>query len=165
MCLVRWSERMKRRWQMGQPNFFSPVCVRLWRDSSSEREKRRSQPSQMHTNGFSPATQSASPPQSNTTHHRPLFLFLVRVLFLLFGTREETIDREYRCASSCALWGATTWNNLWRSRRTGTRRCAGACPVPFPSPPAAPAAFGFVPQNVPRSVFEPDLTYINLNLT
>jgi len=34
--------------------FFSPVCVRLWRDNSSEREKRRSHPSQLQANGFSP---------------------------------------------------------------------------------------------------------------
>lgn len=27
-CLVRWSLRMKRLSQMGQLNFFSPVCVR-----------------------------------------------------------------------------------------------------------------------------------------
>lgn len=55
MCLARWSERMKRRPHTLQPNFFSPVCVRLWRDSSSERENRRPHRSHWHANGFSPA--------------------------------------------------------------------------------------------------------------
>lgn len=53
-CLARWSLRMKRLWHMGQANFFSPVWVRRWRDSSSERANRRSQPSHLHLNGFSP---------------------------------------------------------------------------------------------------------------
>ena len=57
MCLLRWSLRMKRRSQTGQPNFFSPVCVLLCRDSSSERANRFWQCSKQHTKGFSPATQ------------------------------------------------------------------------------------------------------------
>lgn len=54
-CLVRWSLRMKRLSQTGQTNFFSPVCVRRWRESSSERANFLSQPSQLQLNGFSPA--------------------------------------------------------------------------------------------------------------
>lgn len=54
-CFARWSERMKRRAHTLQPNFFSPVCVRLWRESSSERENRRPHRSHWHANGFSPA--------------------------------------------------------------------------------------------------------------
>lgn len=53
-CLVRWSLRMKRRSHRGQANFFSPVCVRRCRDSSSERANLRSQPCQLQLNGFSP---------------------------------------------------------------------------------------------------------------
>lgn len=45
-CFVRWSLRMKRRSHMLQANFFSPVCVRRWRESSSERANFLSQPSQ-----------------------------------------------------------------------------------------------------------------------
>lgn len=39
ICLLRWSLLMNRLEQTGHTNFFSPVCVRKWRDSSSEREK------------------------------------------------------------------------------------------------------------------------------
>lgn len=53
-CLARWSLRMKRLWHMGQANLFSPVWVRRWRDSSSERANCRSQPSHLHLKGFSP---------------------------------------------------------------------------------------------------------------
>lgn len=45
-CLVKWSLRMKRRSHTLQTNFFSPVCVRRWRESSSERANFLSQPSQ-----------------------------------------------------------------------------------------------------------------------
>lgn len=54
-CLVRWSLRMKRRSHTVHTNFFSPVCVRRWRESSSERANFLSQPSQWQLNGFSPA--------------------------------------------------------------------------------------------------------------
>lgn len=53
-CLVRWSLRMKRRSHTGHTNFFSPVCVRRWRESSSERANLLSQPSQLQLKGFSP---------------------------------------------------------------------------------------------------------------
>lgn len=54
VCLVRWSLRMKRRSHTLHTNFFSPVCVRRWRESSSERANFLSQPSQWQLNGFSP---------------------------------------------------------------------------------------------------------------
>ena len=54
-CFERWSLRMKRRSHTGHTNFFSPVCVRRWRDNSSERANFFSHPSQVHVNGFSPA--------------------------------------------------------------------------------------------------------------
>lgn len=53
-CLVRWSLRMNRRSHTGHTNFFSPVCVRRWRESSSERANLLSQPSQLQLKGFSP---------------------------------------------------------------------------------------------------------------
>lgn len=53
-CFDRWSLRMNGFVQIWQMNFFSPVCVRLWRDSSSERENRRSQFSHLQMNGRSP---------------------------------------------------------------------------------------------------------------
>lgn len=53
-CLVRWSLRMNRRSHTGHTNFFSPVCVRRWRESSSDRANLLSQPSQLQLNGFSP---------------------------------------------------------------------------------------------------------------
>jgi hypothetical protein len=43
---------------MEQANFFSPVCARRWRESSSERLKRRSQPDTGQPYGRSP-TQKA----------------------------------------------------------------------------------------------------------
>ena len=45
---------MKRRSQTGHTNFFSPVCVRRCRDSSSERANCLSQLSQLQLKGFSP---------------------------------------------------------------------------------------------------------------
>lgn len=55
VCFVKWSLRMKRRSHTGQANFFSPVWVLRWRDSSSERANFLSQPSQLQLKGFSPA--------------------------------------------------------------------------------------------------------------
>lgn len=53
-CLVKWSLRIKHLVQRGQANRFSPVCVRKWRVSSSDREKRLMQPAHVHWNGLSP---------------------------------------------------------------------------------------------------------------
>jgi len=53
-CLVRWSLRMNLRSHTGHTNFFSPVWVLRWRDSSSERANLLSQPSQLQLKGFSP---------------------------------------------------------------------------------------------------------------
>lgn len=53
-CLVKWSLLIKRRSHIEQTNFFSPVCVLLCRDSSSDRENCLSHPSHWQTNGFSP---------------------------------------------------------------------------------------------------------------
>ena len=55
MCLLRWSLRMKRFPHSLHPKRFSPVCVRRWRWSSSERVKLLPQKSQLQTNGRSPA--------------------------------------------------------------------------------------------------------------
>ena len=46
---------MKRLSQTEQAKFFSPVCVRVCRTSSSDRANRFTQPLQLHANGFSPA--------------------------------------------------------------------------------------------------------------
>ena len=59
-CLLRWSERMKRLLHVGHANLFSPVCVRRWRWSSSERVKRFPQNSQLQTNGRSPGINRTS---------------------------------------------------------------------------------------------------------
>uniref|UniRef100_A0A8I3P0P9 MYG1 exonuclease n=1 Tax=Canis lupus familiaris TaxID=9615 RepID=A0A8I3P0P9_CANLF len=56
-CLLRWSLRVKRLEHSRQVNFFSRVCVRTWRSSSSERVKRLPQKSQLHTKGRSPVCQ------------------------------------------------------------------------------------------------------------
>ena len=53
-CFVKWSLLMNLRSQIEQTNFFSPVCVRLCRDNSSERENCLAHPSQVQTKGFSP---------------------------------------------------------------------------------------------------------------
>lgn len=53
-CFVRWSLRMKRRSHTGHTNFFSPVWVLRWRDSSSDLANFLSQPSQLQVKGFSP---------------------------------------------------------------------------------------------------------------
>ena len=45
---------MKRLSQTAQTKFFSPVCVRVCRTSSSDRANRFTQPFQSHANGFSP---------------------------------------------------------------------------------------------------------------
>lgn len=54
MCLDRWSLLIKRFGHSGHANFFSPVCVRLCRCSSSLRVKRFPQYCQVHTKGRSP---------------------------------------------------------------------------------------------------------------
>ena len=46
-CLLKWSLRMKRLSHTGQANLFSPVWVRKWRASSSERANLLPQPSQL----------------------------------------------------------------------------------------------------------------------
>lgn len=53
-CLDRWSLRINGFAHILHTNFFSPVCVRLCLDSSSDREKRRSQFSHLQQNGRSP---------------------------------------------------------------------------------------------------------------
>ena len=45
MCRARWSEREKARSQSLQWKGLSPVCLRLWRVSSSERANRQPQSS------------------------------------------------------------------------------------------------------------------------
>lgn len=45
---MRWSERLKARMQMRHWKGFWPVWMRMWRVSSSERLKRRSQLSRGH---------------------------------------------------------------------------------------------------------------------
>lgn len=53
-CLVRWSLRVKRLVHRGQGNRFSPVCVRWWRASSSDRANFLSHPGQSQAKGRSP---------------------------------------------------------------------------------------------------------------
>ena len=53
-CLTKWSDLTNRLAQMEQANFFSPVCIRRWRESSSERANFLSQPSNGHEYGRSP---------------------------------------------------------------------------------------------------------------
>ena len=53
-CFERWSDLTNRRPHTEQPNFFSPVWARRWRDNSSERAKRRPQSSTWHLYGRSP---------------------------------------------------------------------------------------------------------------
>ena len=53
---LRWSLRINFLLQTGHVKFFSPVWVRVWRASSSERAKRFPQPAQPHGKGRSPAT-------------------------------------------------------------------------------------------------------------
>lgn len=54
-CLAKWSERAKHRPHSSHAKLRSPVCCRRWRASSSERANERSQPSNVHRYGFSPA--------------------------------------------------------------------------------------------------------------
>lgn len=60
-CLVRWSLRVKRLEQSGQGKRFSPVCVRWWRASSSERANFLSQPGQSQAKGRSPGRRGQRP--------------------------------------------------------------------------------------------------------
>lgn len=66
-CLVRWSLRMNRRSHTGHTNFFSPVCVRRWRESSSDRANLLSQPSQLQLKGFSP--KKGEKPSHQVSHY------------------------------------------------------------------------------------------------
>lgn len=56
-CLVRWSLLMKHLSHSGQVKRFSPVCVRTWRVSSSDRENFFTQSGHVHRNGLSPVHQ------------------------------------------------------------------------------------------------------------
>lgn len=53
-CLLKWSLRMNLFPHSGQPNLFSPVWVRRWRCSSSERVKLLPQNNQLQMKGRSP---------------------------------------------------------------------------------------------------------------
>lgn len=53
-CLIRWSLRMKRLLHSGHWKRFSPVWVRVWRASSSERANFFTQLGQTHGKGLSP---------------------------------------------------------------------------------------------------------------
>ena len=54
-CFDKWSERVNRLPHSLQANLFSPVWVRRWRWSSSDRVKDLLQNSQLHTKGRNPA--------------------------------------------------------------------------------------------------------------
>lgn len=81
-CFARWSLRMKRLWQTGQANFFSPVWVRRWRDNSSERANLLSQPSHLHLKGFSPLKDR----QVGGYYFNILVIFIQRSQTLLYFT-------------------------------------------------------------------------------
>lgn len=53
-CLVKWSLLMKHFSHSGQLKRFSPVCVRQWRVSSSDRENFLLHSGQVHLKGRSP---------------------------------------------------------------------------------------------------------------
>ena len=52
---LRWSDLMNLLLHTGQMKFFSPVWVRMWRASSSDRANFLRQPSQVQGKGRSPA--------------------------------------------------------------------------------------------------------------
>ena len=54
MCKARWSEREKALSHSLQWKGLSPVCLRLWRVSSSDRANRQPQSSHSQMYGFSP---------------------------------------------------------------------------------------------------------------
>lgn len=68
-CLVRWSLRMNLLSHTGHTNFFSPVCVRRWRESSSDRANLLSQPSQLQLKGFSPKRRKQESEESANESH------------------------------------------------------------------------------------------------
>jgi hypothetical protein len=53
-CLLRWSDRENCLEHASHWNGLSPVCDRMWRASSSDRENRQAQSFQSQPNGFSP---------------------------------------------------------------------------------------------------------------
>ena len=57
---LRWSDLMKRLLQTGQMKFFSPVCVRICRASSSERANFLIHPFQVQGKGRSPEMKQIS---------------------------------------------------------------------------------------------------------
>lgn len=56
---LRWSLLINFLLHTGHAKFFSPVCVLVWRASSSERANLFPQPSQLHGNGLSPITETS----------------------------------------------------------------------------------------------------------
>ena len=65
---LRWSLRMNFLPQTGQVKFFSPVWVRVWRASSSERANLFPQPAQLQGKGRSPKQKN-----SNITNYTNLY--------------------------------------------------------------------------------------------
>lgn len=54
LCRAKWSDRPNARKHVGQMNGLAPVCLRMWRVSSSERAKLQSHSGHVHKYGFSP---------------------------------------------------------------------------------------------------------------
>ena len=82
MCLLRWSLLINLPSHTGQTNFFSPVCVRLWRESSSDRANFFIQKSKLHMNGFSPT--------KGTTYIETLLLHALQLISNNLPNRETS---------------------------------------------------------------------------
>lgn len=122
---------MKRLWHVGQANLFSPVWVRRWRDSSSERANCRSQPSHLHLKGFSPVARQylfnaplalASGASVLIRCILPLHLTCVRPhVGLEVGTLEVGLAAEVVGTNVAAYTG-----RFWLQRAQSSLQCSAA---------------------------------------
>lgn len=143
MCLERWSLRMKRLGHSGQANLFSPkttreivsasasttwlspkcqprlwvspVCVLLWRWSSSERVKRLPQKDQLQTKGRSPVCQRRWALKCDVLPYifpQPEMWHMC--CFFLVGSLKSKTKK----ISITELWEVTAWwPKIWVHRR------------------------------------------------
>jgi hypothetical protein len=129
---LRWSLRMNFLPQTGHVKFFSPVWVRVWRASSSERAKRFPHPVQPHGNGRSPAKIK----QHNSTHFTIHTCPLCRQSPLIFSLKVGWVRPKLGCLLTLAYYafprwyesGERRWNDILTgdNRRTRRKTCPSA---------------------------------------
>jgi hypothetical protein len=128
---LRWSLRMNFLPQTGHVKFFSPVWVRVWRASSSERAKRFPHPVQPHGNGRSPAKIK----QHNSTHFSIHTCPLCRQSLLISSLKVGWVRPKLGCLLTLAHYafprwyefGEPRWNDIDRRKPKNSENNLSQC--------------------------------------